>query len=142
MDHYVELLGLNVWCRSEIDGENAVYDGRRWTVAVTRHDGSQRIFHPKYLMVAGGFNSFSSYTCPKAGAFTVGVTGELPKLPHVPGLQEFEAAGGAVVHSSRHKTTPDMKGKKAIIVGAATSAHDLGWELYERGLDVTMIQVG
>jgi hypothetical protein len=55
MAHYVEMLGLNVWCRSEIDGENAVYDGQRWTVAVTRHDGSQRIFHPKYLMVAGWF---------------------------------------------------------------------------------------
>jgi hypothetical protein len=70
----------------------------------------------------------------------VGVTGELPQLPDVPGLHEFEAAGGSVVHSSRHKTTPDMAGKKAVIVGAATSAHDLGWELYERGLDVTMIQ--
>jgi hypothetical protein len=89
-----------------------------------------------------GLDCVSSLYCSKLVLLTVGVTGELPKLPHVPGLQEFEAAGGAVVHSSRHKTTPDMRGKKAIIVGAATSAHDLGWELYERGLDVTMIQVG
>jgi hypothetical protein len=53
---------------------------------------------------------------------------------------EFEANGGTIVHSSRHRTTPDMTGKKVIVVGAATSAHDLCGELYDNGLDVTMIQ--
>ncbi|EXJ71205.1 uncharacterized protein A1O5_06199 [Cladophialophora psammophila CBS 110553] len=124
LQQYAGIMDLNVWTNSQIDGENAVYDERqgRWTVSVTRGDGSKHILHPRHLMIA------------------TGISGSLPNVPQVPGMTEFEKNGGLVVHSSRHRTGPDWKGKRCIVVGAATSAHDIAYELTENGCEVTMIQ--
>ncbi|KAH8664907.1 hypothetical protein BGZ61DRAFT_367151 [Ilyonectria robusta] len=124
LQSYADIMDLNIWTKSEIDGRNAVYDEEqgRWTVSVTREDGTKRVLHPRHLMIA------------------TGISGTLPSIPKVPGMAEFEKNGGLVVHSSRHRTGPDWKGKKCIVVGAATSAHDISYELSEKGCEVTMIQ--
>ncbi|KAJ4188279.1 hypothetical protein NW767_011940 [Fusarium falciforme] len=122
--HYADIMDLNIWTNSHLDGHNAVYDeGQgKWTVSVTRGDGSKHIVRPRHLMIA------------------TGISGTLPNIPEVPGMDEFKSHGGLVTHSSRHRTDPDWKGKRCIIVGAATSAHDIAYELYEHGCQVTMIQ--
>jgi cation diffusion facilitator CzcD-associated flavoprotein CzcO len=73
MEKYADLMDLNVWTRSTIDGENATYDEKtkRWTVTVDRRDSSQRILHPKWLIIASG------------------ITGTLPDPPNVPGSVRF-----------------------------------------------------
>ncbi|KAH7010468.1 hypothetical protein EDB80DRAFT_868985 [Ilyonectria destructans] len=124
LQSYADIMDLNIWTKSEIDGRNAVYDEEqgKWTVSVTREDGTKRVLHPRHLMIA------------------TGISGTLPSIPKVPGMAEFEKNGGLIVHSSRHRTGPDWKGKKCIVVGAATSAHDISYELSENGCEVTMIQ--
>lgn len=124
LGHYAGIMNLNIWTRSHIDGKNAVYDEKlgQWTVSVTREDGSKRVLHPRHLIIA------------------TGISGTMPKVPEVPGMADFEGHGGLVVHSSRYQSGPDMRGKKALIVGAATSAHDICYELYEKGCEVSMIQ--
>ncbi|KAF4468063.1 FAD NAD(P)-binding domain-containing [Fusarium albosuccineum] len=124
LQHYAGIMDLNIWTNSHIDGENAVYDEERgrWSLSVIREDGSKRVLHPRHLMI------------------TTGISGTLPNVPEVKGMSEFEKNGGLVAHSSRYRSDPTLKGKRCIIVGAATSAHDLTYELYESGCEVTMIQ--
>ncbi|KAL4809776.1 hypothetical protein BDV18DRAFT_156161 [Aspergillus unguis] len=124
LKHYAGIMDLNIWTNATIDGPGAVYDEEKgnWTVSVQRGDGTRRVFHPRHIMLA------------------TGISGTLPNVPKYPGMAEFESNGGRIVHSSRHRTGPDWKGKKCIVVGAATSAHDIAYELHENGCDVTMIQ--
>ncbi|CAK7228049.1 hypothetical protein SEUCBS140593_006784 [Sporothrix eucalyptigena] len=121
---YAEMMDLNVWTKTTLDGKSAVYDDatNQWTLSVTRGDGTKHILRPKHLMIA------------------TGISGTLPNIPEVPGMTEFQQNGGIITHSSRHKTDASWKGKKCIVVGAATSAHDISYELVENGCDVTMIQ--
>ena len=124
LKHYASMMELNVWTSSEMDGGSAVYDDEtgKWTVTVTRGDGSKHVLHPRHIMLA------------------VGISGTVPKVPDVPGRQEFEKHGGIVHHSAVHRTGSDWKGKKCIVVGASTSAHDIAYELYDHECDVTMLQ--
>ncbi|KAK6066562.1 cytochrome p450 [Seiridium cupressi] len=91
LQNYAEIMDLNIWTRSVIDGKNAVYDetAGKWTISVTRGDGSKHFLHPKHLMVA------------------TGTSGTLPNVPQVPGMTEFEQNRGLIVHSSRHRTASD-----------------------------------
>ncbi|TPX17884.1 uncharacterized protein E0L32_002985 [Thyridium curvatum] len=121
---YAEMMDLNIWTKSHIDGKNAVYNEKegRWTVSITRSDGTKRVLHPKHLMVA------------------TGMTGTMPNMPDIPGMDEFQQNGGLIVHSSRHRTSSEWEGKKCIVVGAGTSAHDISYELKDHGCQITMIQ--
>lgn len=124
LERYAQIMDLNIWTNTVMAGETASYNDKegRWTICVTRGDGSQHILHPRHLMIA------------------TGISGTLPSIPQIPGMIGFEKHGGLIVHSSRHKTNPDWRGKHVIVVGAATSAHDLAYELTENGCQVTMIQ--
>ncbi|KAL6240589.1 hypothetical protein RBB50_012509 [Rhinocladiella similis] len=124
LQSYAEVMDLNIWTKATIDGKSATYDEekRRWTVTVTRADETKHIFTPKHIILA------------------TGMSGTMPQVPDVPGIAEFRAAGGIVNHSATHRTPDNWQGKKAIVVGAATSAHDISYELTECGLDVTMVQ--
>ncbi|UPK92622.1 hypothetical protein LCI18_003557 [Fusarium solani-melongenae] len=124
LEHYAGIMNLNIWTNSQIDGAKTVYneEQRRWTLPVIRPDGSTRVIHPRHLMIA------------------TGISGTLPTVPEVKGMSEFTKNGGILVHSSRYQSDPTMRGKRCIVVGAATSAHDLCYELHENGCEVTMIQ--
>jgi len=124
LHHYAGIMDLNIWTKSQIDGQTAVYreEQGRWDVSVTRGDGSKRILHPRHLMIA------------------TGISGTLPNVPDVPGMSDFRENGGVIAHSSQYRTDPSWKGKRCIIVGAATSAHDIAYELFQHGCEVSMIQ--
>ncbi len=57
--------------------------------------------------------------------------------PSFPGQESF---GGTAYHSSRHGSGADWAGKKAIVVGACNSGHDIAQDLFEAGAQVTMVQ--
>lgn len=59
-----------------------------------------------------------------------GLGGGQPKMPTpFPGQAEWD---GSAVHSSKHTTGGDWKGKRALVVGACTSAHDVSQMLLLR----------
>ncbi|KAG6375656.1 hypothetical protein JVT61DRAFT_3226 [Boletus reticuloceps] len=68
--------------------------------------------------------------------FATGFAGR-PKLPNIPGKEDFK---GEAVHSSDFTSAANYIGKKAVIVGACTSAHDLAQDFSNHGVDVTMYQ--
>ncbi|KAF8345500.1 hypothetical protein F5887DRAFT_1190190 [Amanita rubescens] len=71
--------------------------------------------------------------------FATGLAGLEPNTPKIPGAEKFK---GQILHSSQHKRATDHAGKKVVVVGACTSAHDIAHDYYIHGVDVTMYQRG
>ncbi|HEU4559085.1 MAG TPA: FAD-dependent oxidoreductase [Longimicrobium sp.] len=76
-----------------------------WRVRVADQDGCEEAHDFDWLVVCNGV--FSE-----------------PFVPDLPGREEFEAAGGRVLHSSQVRGTEVMEGKRVAVVGFAKSAAD------------------
>ncbi|OJA11568.1 hypothetical protein AZE42_07114 [Rhizopogon vesiculosus] len=60
-----------------------------------------------------------------------------PKIPDIPGKASFK---GSAVHSSQFTSAANYIGKKAVVVGACTSGHDIAQDFFNHDFDVTMYQ--
>jgi dimethylaniline monooxygenase (N-oxide forming) len=49
----------------------------------------------------------------------------LPKIPQIPGLAEFTAAGGQVIHSTEFNNLEQIQDKRVMVVGFGKSASDI-----------------
>lgn len=117
LEAYTKIMELNYWGSSEV--KSAAYDNEAgtWEVRVNR-DGEQITVRPNHMVVA---------------------TGSHARI-QVPTLQGQDDFAGVQQHSSQHKGPEEMLGKKVVVVGAGTSAHDICAALASRDVDVTMIQ--
>lgn len=103
------MLELNVWTETTLDPSQTAFDpdSKTWKVSLVRRIGEQskRInFTVSHIVLATGLG------------------GGQPKMPEpFRGQAEWD---GQAVHSSRHATGADWKGKRALVVGACTSGHD------------------
>ena len=88
-----------------------------WTVHVEK-DGTRLRLQPRHFVIATGLNG-TAYT---------------------PKLQNQETFAGVTMHSSQYVSGASQEGKKVVVVGSGTSAHDICQDLWEHGADVTMIQ--
>ncbi|EPQ61345.1 FAD/NAD P-binding domain-containing protein [Gloeophyllum trabeum ATCC 11539] len=120
LEAYAHSLELNIWTSSNVTKVEQDGTTKKWAVTIQRGEtGEERSFKVDHLIFAFGFG------------------GGLPRMPKYPGMDEFQ---GKVIHSSQHKTAEDHIGKKVVVVGACTSAHDICSEHVERGVDITMFQ--
>ncbi|EIW65342.1 FAD/NAD-P-binding domain-containing protein [Trametes versicolor FP-101664 SS1] len=118
LEYYAEAMELNVWTSTTVTkAEQDAND--EWNVTVEKKDGSTRVFHVKHLV------------------FSIGLGGNNPNFPKFPGQEEYQ---GEILHSIHHNSAKDHVGKKVLIVGACTSAHDIAADYVEHGVDVTMYQ--
>jgi len=118
LDAYTKVMDIDVWNGAECG--SAAYDDARqeWQLEITR-GGWTVALHPKQLVLATGLFG-------------------RPSLPNVPGMRRFKG-------EQRHAFEPgsgDYAGRRCVVVGSATTAHDVCAELWEAGADVTMIQRG
>ncbi|TFK59097.1 FAD/NAD(P)-binding domain-containing protein [Pluteus cervinus] len=120
LQHYAEALELNVWTSSQVT-KATQDDAGKWHVTVRKADGQDRVFIANHLIFATGFGGGPS-------------RGNLPKYP---GMDIFK---GQLLHSLQHKKATDHAGKKVVVIGACTSAHDICQDYYQHGVDVTMFQ--
>jgi cation diffusion facilitator CzcD-associated flavoprotein CzcO len=118
LEVYATALDLNVWTSTTFLKGHYDEDAQRWTLYVRRPDGSIRTLHPRHFVVAGGL--FGS-----------------PKIPAIKGIETFK---GVAVHSDEFQGGSDFAGKRALVVGAGVSGHELAHDLFEHGCDVTMLQ--
>ncbi|KAH6909258.1 flavin-containing monooxygenase [Coprinopsis sp. MPI-PUGE-AT-0042] len=122
LESYAKALDLDVWTSSEVIQAKQDPGTKKWTVTVNvkSKDGQEEkhTFIVKHLVFASGF------------------VGE-PYMPHLPGRDKFK---GTVLHSSQHKTGADHAGKKVLVVGACTSAHDICVDYIKHGITPTMYQ--
>ncbi len=114
---YAAAMELDVWCSADL--QEATYDeaAGRWTLRVRTADG-ERVLRPRDVILA------------------TGAAGE-PNIPAFPGQDSFR---GVTYHSSRHRSGADWVGKRAVVVGACNSGHDIAQDLFEAGAQVTMVQ--
>ncbi len=117
LEMYAKIMEINYWGSSECT--KATYDAsaKEWALKVNR-DGKEIILKPKQLVFATG-----SYGPPRE--------------VEVPGQGIFK---GEQYHSSKHVSGANYRGKKCIVLGANSSAHDICVDLKESAADVTLIQ--
>ncbi|GAA0319532.1 flavin-containing monooxygenase [Kineococcus aurantiacus] len=118
LECYATLLDLPVWTGTTASNVHHDQAQGRWLLDVVRPDGSRRSLNVKHLVFATGMN------------------GE-PAMPDLPGADEFL---GTVMHAVDYRGHQPWIGKRAVVVGAGVSGHDLSQDLAEHGVDVTMIQ--
>lgn len=118
-EYYAGAMELNIWTSTTLT--KARYDeaAKRWTVHLTRGDGSERVMHPRHVVFCNGVST-------------------IPKMPDLPGLKDFK---GAVRHSGDCGSGTDWKGKRALVLGTGTSGHDVCQDLVVSGAaEVSIIQ--
>jgi putative flavoprotein involved in K+ transport len=117
-ESYVESMELNFWTETEFEGGSYDEKQGRWTVTLRLADGSERIMHPRHVVLA------------------TGVSG-IPSVPEIAGLKDFR---GKVMHSSQYDDGESWKGKRAIVIGTGNSGHDIAQDLHSSGAGVTLVQ--
>ncbi|WP_172125209.1 MULTISPECIES: NAD(P)/FAD-dependent oxidoreductase [unclassified Devosia] len=117
LEMYVKVMELTYWGSTEC--VSAVFDAhpKRWSVQLLR-DGKPFTLYPAQLV------------------FATGAYGP-PKFIHLPGAHQFE---GEILHSSQYSDGAAYAGKHCIVIGAASSGHDVAVDLWEAGAKVTMVQ--
>ena len=121
------MLEINVWTESTLDPKRTAYNEKtkKWDVTIVRkHAGGkteERTFAVNHIVLATGLG------------------GGKPKMP--PPFKGQEGFAGKVVHSSGHTTGADWKGKKAMVVGACTSAHDVSCSTSVKSPSLTISSV-
>lgn len=121
LEVYAQTMEINNWTSNEL--ANASYDeaNARWTAVLKNNvTGVERTLRPKHIIFANGL---------------VG----LPRIPKLPGLDDFT---GDVMHTSAFTSGAQWKGKRALVLGTGTSAHDVAQDLHSNGVQTTMIQRG
>ncbi|MBX3013961.1 MAG: NAD(P)/FAD-dependent oxidoreductase [Caldilineaceae bacterium] len=118
LEMYTKVMALNYW--SSTLCRQATYDeaAQAWSVTVERA-GEPVVLRPKQLVLATG------------GVLST------PRVPTIPGAESFT---GVQFHSSRFTSGAGWAGKRCIVLGTGTSAHDICADLWAHGADVTMIQ--
>jgi cation diffusion facilitator CzcD-associated flavoprotein CzcO len=117
-ESYAETMELAVWSSSSLVGGSYDDETGQWTVHIQRGDGTRRDLRPRHLVMATGGQSEA-------------------RIPDVPGLEEFR---GAIIHSSKYVQDLSNEGRRAVVVGAGVSGHDIAQDLYTTGAQVTLVQ--
>ncbi|EJT97539.1 FAD/NADP-binding domain-containing protein [Dacryopinax primogenitus] len=123
LEFYAQALELPIWLSSTIESCTWLEGEGKWEVVVQR--GAEGGKKKRRVMKVGQV------------VYAAGLAGGVPNMPKIAGMDEFR---GKIVHSTQHKTAKDYVGKKVLIVGAATSAHDIAHDFANHGIDVTIFQ--
>jgi putative flavoprotein involved in K+ transport len=117
LESYVRLMELNYWSSTEV--KRARFDRTRkcWTVDLIRQ-GRSITMEPTQLV------------------FATGAYGP-PNWIELPGADVFR---GELLHSSSYSDAARYGGKNCVVIGAASSGHDVALDLWEAGANVTMVQ--
>ncbi|KAH7907304.1 hypothetical protein BJ138DRAFT_1214828 [Hygrophoropsis aurantiaca] len=116
LEGYAKFLELSVWTASTITKTSWDEKTKTWTVEISRGGHGTRTLSVKHLVFATGF-------------------GGRAVVPDIPGKTSYK---GIAVHSSEFTSAADYVGKKAIVVGACNSGHDIAQDFYNHGIDITM----
>jgi putative flavoprotein involved in K+ transport len=117
LEMYAKVMELDFWGATRCIAARYDEGAERWVVQVER-DGKGLTLHPAQLILATGMSGY-------------------PKLPEIPGAESFV---GEMMHSSQYRSGEAYAGKRCVVVGSNTSAHDICADLWEADAQVTMVQ--
>lgn len=112
LEAYAEALDINVWTGTELLSAQFDAANTRWDARLRLSDGTERTIRCKHLVTA------------------MGVSGSIPHIPVIEGIQDFK---GEVKHSAHYTRGKAYAGKRAIVIGTGNSAHDVAQDLYVNG---------
>jgi len=118
LEIYVEAMEINFWTATTLEGADYDVTTKTWRARLRDAKGSERVLSPRHLVMA------------------TSVSGT-PNLPNIPTLDAFK---GTVSHSSRFAGGAAWRGRRALVMGTGTSAHDIAQDLHSHGAQVTMVQ--
>ncbi|TFK35616.1 hypothetical protein BDQ12DRAFT_714647 [Crucibulum laeve] len=119
LESYADAMELNVWTSSTVTKASQDPENCLWYVTVKKSDGTERLFKVKHFILALGFKGGQGY------------------IPEYSGMDVFK---GQILHSLHHGKALDHAGKKVVVIGSCTSAHDISVDYANHGVDVTMFQ--
>lgn len=101
---YADAMELNWWGNTTLKGD-AEYDEKtqKWRVTVDRKGHPPREMNVSHLVIATGFSGH-------------------PRMPNFKGKDSFK---GPMMHASRFQSAEGWQGKKAVVVGACNTGHDI-----------------
>lgn len=117
LEAYAQVFELDAWTSTECTEASFDKTTQTWTVTVNT-DGEVRTLTPRHLVFCTG-----AYGPPRRPAFS--------------GQEEYR---GTIMHSADYQSGDEWKGKRALVIGAGSSAHDVAKDLREAGAEVTMYQ--
>jgi len=117
LEVYAKAMDLNYWGKSACTAATWDEGRKEWLVKVDR-DGQEVSLKPKHLILATGLYGG-------------------PFVPELEGREHFQ---GEVLHASEYKSAAGYAGKRVVVVGTGTSAHDIMEDLWEHGAQVLMVQ--
>lgn len=120
LEMYAVAMELNCWSSTELVSGDYDATAGRWTAKLRLADGSERVMHPRHLILSNGTNGIAH-------------------IPDLPGLKDFT---GDVFHSHGFKSGAPWAGKKALVIGTGNSGHDVAQDLHSHGVDATIVQRG
>ncbi|MEE2689200.1 MAG: NAD(P)/FAD-dependent oxidoreductase, partial [Pseudomonadota bacterium] len=118
LEFYADTMEINVWGSAEFMGGSYNEGEERWRLKIRRGDGSERILHPRHVVMATGVSA-------------------LPVMPDLPGQKDFQ---GELLHSSAYMSGTKWKGGKGIVLGTGNSGHDVAHDLHASGVDTKIVQ--
>ncbi|WP_200956459.1 NAD(P)-binding domain-containing protein [Nocardioides sp. Soil777] len=120
LESYAEAMELNVWTGARVLHGERDDDTGRWRVRIRRDDGTEVVKTTPHVVLATGAHS------------------GVPHVPDLPGADDF---AGSLLHSSQFRGGRDYEGKRVVVFGTGSSAHDIAQDIHENGASaVTMIQ--
>lgn len=117
---YAWAMECNVWTGTTFVGGSFDEASGTWKAHVQRADGSERVLRPRHIVFANG------------------IVGS-PIRPKLPGLDDFR---GEVTHTHDFRSGAAWRGKRALVLGTGTSAHDVAQDLQAHDAAVKLVQRG
>jgi putative flavoprotein involved in K+ transport len=117
LESYVRLMELNYWGSTEVKSARFDPARKRWTVDLIRQGRSITIEPTQLIFATGAYGP--------------------PNWLELPGADVFR---GELLHSSSYSDAAPYKGKNCVVIGAASSGHDVALDLWEAGANVTIVQ--
>lgn len=120
LETYAWAMQCNIWNGATLLGAQFDAGTEQWSALIRKPDGSERLLRPRHIVFANG------------------IAGK-PRMPNLLGLDDFT---GTLQHTHDFEEGSGWAGKRALVIGAGTSGHDVAQDLYSHGCDVTLVQRG
>ncbi|KAH7410904.1 hypothetical protein BKA64DRAFT_367558 [Cadophora sp. MPI-SDFR-AT-0126] len=117
--NYVKKYRINIWLAAKVESCLKTSGKPGWIVKVKKGE-EQHVIKARHIILS------------------MGASQSVPQYPEIDNTSSF---AGTILNIGTFKNSSPWKGKKAIVVGSATGAHDVAQDMLDNGVGtVTMIQ--
>lgn len=120
LEIYADAMSIATWTSTTLEDSHYDESEKHWNLTLRRGDGSTSIVRSRNVVLA------------------TGVFGCARRID-LPGADRYS---GDLLYAAEYSGGMDVDGKRVLVVGSGSSAHDVSQELNSAGASVTMLQRG